>query len=276
MSHNDFELCAGSIIGSVHRSVFKNNQDAIAIVQNDNCMVGIVADGVSGCQHSEVGAHITSSILAGILADSVCEIELGQKLLDEVAYLTTLSLREVVKLMHISRAQAVDKYLVCTSIGFIITDETSLFFALGDGVVYVNGRRHELKNKIRDTPASLAYALVEPPEDASEEVEEMYQPEFRIIQEIPTAELEHFFIGSDGVEAIVDNAENRLPNRDELCGGPDQFWSDDQNFCDDQAVDVCLERMIGRGTRATSLLYDDTTLIAGRRKRHDEPTQEES
>ena len=53
-----FELAAGSIRGREHLRLGRNNQDAYAILSNEQYTVAVVCDGCGSGQHSEVGAQI--------------------------------------------------------------------------------------------------------------------------------------------------------------------------------------------------------------------------
>jgi len=45
MRSEQFAISAGSVVGAHHRKVFKNNQDALSVVENEHGLVAIVCDG---------------------------------------------------------------------------------------------------------------------------------------------------------------------------------------------------------------------------------------
>ena len=69
----DLEIAAGSVVGTQHAVVGKPCQDAWCVVRDPSCIVAVVSDGVSQGDHSEVGAHILSTMMAHALARSVVD-----------------------------------------------------------------------------------------------------------------------------------------------------------------------------------------------------------
>lgn len=168
-----FQWAAGSIIGSEHQRVNKNNQDALAVRSADDYLLGVVADGCGSCTHSEVGAWLAVELIAEAIAanpnaitdDDGCR-ELGEKVLRKLP-----------------PQLPAEKYYLFTLLGFVITPEETVVFGCGDGTLAINGEitRWEFAN---NAPPYLIY----PTEN------------LRIISRLPTENLESLLIGTDGLD----------------------------------------------------------------------------
>jgi hypothetical protein len=84
---------------------------------------------------------------------------------------------------------------------------------------------------------------------------------------LPTAELDHFLLGSDGLLDLRRAAETPIPNGEGVVGPLSQFWTEGRFFKNADNVRRRL-RIINGGVDAgpkDGLLTDDTTLVVGRR-----------
>lgn len=81
-----YKLTDASIIGTTHRGMKYNNQDASYFMYNDNLIVGIVCDGCGSSAHSEVGAQLGVRFIAAkcieLFRDSSFDVERLSKQLE--------------------------------------------------------------------------------------------------------------------------------------------------------------------------------------------------
>ena len=278
-----FELAAGGVAGRDHRrGVPTNYQDAYCIRYGRNAITAVVADGCSSGERSEVGAAIGVEMLTTLLHR---QLDRGyppsRHLLARVQRQLVSQLDVLAQMMGESLSEVVNRFMLFTLLGVIITEETAFFFALGDGVVAINGTVMTLevggdilnpasKPTVSNQPIYLAYALT-----GSELTDdEPTKLDFRIIAHMPVGQLEYFLLGTDGVTDIISRADDCLPGRDEQVGSLSQFWETDRAFRNRKAVTMRLNLM-ARDVFAPSpgggrvlyggLLGDDTTLVVGRR-----------
>jgi hypothetical protein len=280
-----FETAAGSIIGTDHVRLHKNNQDAhVQIYRPEGegkgeVLVGVVCDGCGDptSPHSEVGAKVGARMLARLLVDLA---EPGGDHLGGVRVLALNHLKRIAidcmsgyDLEQEARGREVLKeHFLFTTVGYVIDPTWATFFSIGDGTLFVNGQRTEIGPFPDNMPPYLTYSLMGSTLLSN-------QPEllqFKVHQLLRTRELESFLIGSDGAEDIEERQTELIPNQKSYLGGLAQFWIDDQYFLNPQSVTRKLalantpyqqinweERKI---TKHPGLLHDDTTLIVGRRR----------
>ena len=267
---NQFELVGGSVIGREHLRVGKNNQDAFCWNVTEAGAVAVVCDGCSSGIHSEVGAKLGARIIVEALHRSV---EAGMRLEHEEVWQTiqqTLltQLQQVAALLGDDRAQTMRDYLLFTITGVVITSTITAVFVLGDGVIAINDQVIRLGPFPNNAPPYLAYELLE--ENASEALQ------IKVLQVLPTEQLQSLLIGSDGVSDLIQVAEQALPGRSETVGDLANFWQDDRYFRNPDQVRrrlalinrevTVLDKPAQHCVRQSGLLPDDTTLIVIRRK----------
>ena len=276
-----FEIASGTVLGKDHRGSGKNNQDAFRVLKTPDLLVAIVADGCGSSKGSEVGAIIGSHLVAESLKKIVqrfpdltsAENMLDRVRTDVIAYLRVLALQ-----MGESLSEIVENYFLFTLVGTVITPTQAVFFSLGDGVIIINGEEQVIGPYPGNKPPYLGYGLVE----NSLEGSSVYT--FDVYQTLPTSQLSHFLIGTDGLE-YFNNAQTRnVPGKDEPVGTIDQFWLEDRYFQnpdnvrrrlylinqDKQSVDWQNQQLV----RSNGLLRDDTTLVVGRKRKEAESAQD--
>lgn len=272
---DQFELAGGSVIGREHLRVGKNNQDAYFWSVTDAGIVAVVCDGCSGAIHSEVGAKLgarmaVTTIQAFLKKHSPLhrEVFYQDSVWKSVQHSLLDQLGEVAVFLGGDRSTAVRNYLLFTMVGVVITPVTTAVFALGDGVIAINEELIHLGPFSNNAPPYLAYGLME----------EMDATAFNLktVHAIPTAHVQSLLIGTDGVNDVVQAAEQPLPGRSETVGKLTQFWQDDRYFHNPDQVRRRLTLMNHTATtidmqtqqsiRHSGLLPDDTTLIVIRRK----------
>lgn len=258
----NFALAGGSVIGRDHRLVPKNNQDSWSIWQSDKLTIAVVADGCGSGAHSEVGAKIGVSLISRLLR--------SEYQADGRIHWSRVQLQAVSQLDVLARAMGenyrtvVEQYLLFTLVGVVINEQSTQFFALGDGCVIVNGDSIPLGPFPGNMPPYLGYNLL-PGELAIDERSLRLTP----LLTLPTQDLGTFLIGTDGVDDLVRSSETNMPGMAKPVGAIDQFWQNDRYFRGNPELVTRQLKLIGRDwplhDPQPGLLHDDTTLIAGRR-----------
>jgi hypothetical protein len=267
---NQFELAGGSVIGREHLRVGKNNQDAYGWQVADLGAIAVVCDGCGSGKHSEVGAklgtRIVIEIMHRVLKDDLdwTDDQVWQSMQQQ--WLTQL--QDVAMMLGDDRTQTVQDYLLFTIAGVVITPMVTAVFTLGDGVIAINNQVMRLGPFANNAPPYLGYGLLD------RQTVESFQ--LRVLQVLPTAQVQSLLIGSDGVSDLLAVAEQSLPGRSETVGDITQFWQDDRYFRNPDQVRrhlaltnrevTTFDPQLQQCLRQSGLLPDDTTLIVIRRK----------
>ncbi len=256
---NQFELASASIIGKDHRRSGRNNQDAFHVLSTDNYLIAVVADGCGSGPHSEVGAQLGVRFATRIIAKELDRRGQGAYLWINHALASELTLLK--RWLGDDPVQATLDYLLFTLVGVIITPDTAEFFAFGDGVIMVNGQLISIDYP-GNAPPYPAYQILDgtqmPPE----------QLQFRVHRRIPTAELDSFGIGTDGVRDLVNATGQAIPGRAELIEPVEKLPVADRWYTNPDALRRYLTVVNGGINLRPNqgLLQDDTTFVIGRRK----------
>lgn len=266
-----FEVAAGSVTGRDHVFSGRNNQDAFCVWSGPEAVVAVVADGCGSGKWSEVGARLGSRLVVEALRARIAEGSRGlatEALLEEVRRDVLATLRSLTTALGGSRSQAVADYLLFTVVGAVVGPVESFVFALGDGVVAVNGDVEVLAAP-GNAPAYLSYGLDGSPTGAD-------TPRFAIHRRLPTAALENLLVASDGAGELIAFRNRCLPGRDETVGSLARLWEDDRHFANPanlgrrlQLVNRPIQRIDWQArsvAREPGLLADDTTVAVIRRR----------
>jgi hypothetical protein len=282
----EFELAAGTVTGKDHLHSRRPNQDAFHVLRRPGWLAAIVCDGCGdpNCPHSGVGAQLGARWMTAALAAcweqeadpaSLLERTRGRVLAVMERLARSMALEEAPSGARAAPAWArvVRDYLLFTVVGVVVTPAWTAFFSIGDGTLIVNGETIRLGPFPGNAPPYLAYSLL----DSSLVTVNPELLHFQIHRCLPTSELDSFLIGSDGALEIDAKAEVRLPKRGQAAGPLSQFWDQDAYFANPEAVNRKLALMntdshavdweARRMQKFGGLLSDDTTLVAGRRKR---------
>ncbi|MDH5532998.1 MAG: protein phosphatase 2C domain-containing protein [Candidatus Pacebacteria bacterium] len=288
-----FKIAGGSTVGSDHLNVPKNSHDAFNWkVFPGGVIIGVVCDGL-GDPHvtiaSEFGARLGSLIIPEVLYQAAMSVGLAQAnhadvlhpdnpMWEKAKQNIISQYRNIILTMTMSGGSFSEialGYFMHTTVGVIITPQITVFFHIGDGVVIVNDDVNVLGPFPNNQPPCVAQALLS----------EKPIP-FQIPIIMPTAELDHFLIGTDGVGNLLEDGLV-MPNGKPL-GSIDQFWSDkalknadfirrrlvlaNQRIAkiDRESVQQAIKAgnaNLARIVKGKSLLNDDTTILVGVRTR---------
>jgi hypothetical protein len=275
----NFQYSWGSVTGTSHYRLRKNGQDALSTLQLPDLFVGFVTDGCGDpidSPYSEVGARIGARMAVKTVSEH------ARKLLPyHTAYLSTpqfwariqeamLSQLKILALtMGENLSEVISKHFLFTMIGTVITPEMSVFVSLGDGFIIINGDVHTIGPFPGNMPVYLAYNLI-PTKLTLENPDAL---NFTVQRPIRTSELNSFLIGCDGIEDLIQAADQPIPGKEELVGPISQFWENQLYFTNPFAASHRL-KLLAEDKRIINweekfvdvrkgLLSDDTTFIAG-------------
>ncbi|MBX9669639.1 MAG: protein phosphatase 2C domain-containing protein [Candidatus Obscuribacterales bacterium] len=313
-----FQFSAGTISGRAHIGsgnllLGKNNQDGYNLELLPNCSIATVQDGSSSGRHSEVGAKIGGRLICRLIYDYVCNGSIDEiktkedgalvfervrrkflkrmiQILDYmdipfcgcgscVVHERSVSVGQLLKEKEkTSRCCSLDRlvhdYFLFTTVGLVITKQVTLYFSVGDGVYACNGDLNFMGPFPDNAPPYIVYPLTSAnyPGDWLR---------FKVHEVLPTKDLDSGLIATDGLNELLEKANQHLPGKDILVGSVEQFWNNDR-FYDDREPElitpwlrqlnseVVRARHDGAGMhleRSFGLLPDDTTLIAFRKRR---------
>ncbi len=245
-----FEHAAASVVGRAHARLGRNNQDAFHVAVGHDALVAIVADGCGSGGASEVGARIGARLLARAVL-----VALGRGLeIDDALESARLALlAELRRLVEVLGADAVEEQLLFTLLGVALTTAATATFAIGDGVLGVNGilRRLEAPG---NAPEYLGYALLDPARAVR----------FAIHHRIPTADVRSVLVGSDGAaDATALQLAAAAPDDESCFRNPDGLARRLRLLNRETTrVEWDARRIVRGGGR----LADDATLVLVRRK----------
>ncbi len=279
---SEFEFAMGSRIGWDH--VFKgiNNQDGHFLLSDQNVIIGVVADGCTSKNFSEVGALLGAPVIGTIIGENALAIlsrDANSTVFSQAAFWercrqdALAKIRELARSMGSSLTQVVFDYFLFTVLGVLITPKISVFVSIGDGIEIVNSDIMKIGPFPDNEPPYFGHGLLEPGQVKIDQA----LLRFRIQKIIATDQLVNFLIGSDGVNYLLKAVDKNVPGQQQKVGLVSQFWTEDIYFKNPAAVTMRLNLLsretqsidyrAQRVTKYAAILRDDTTLIAGRRKR---------
>lgn len=268
----DFEIAMGTVAGTEHTRIGKNNQDSLCVRFDGKRLVVVVTDGCSSStksgSHNEIGARFGAHLVATELWHNI-DNNTGEPNWPVVRHHVVSNLGSVVSMagglpggdagLGLSRTELVSDMFLFTILAACITPTRATFAAIGDGVPIINGERIKLGPFPNNAPPYIGYALV----DSSIPKELL---EFNVFASMPTEMLQSFLLGTDGTDDLIRAWDRVLPSGQHV-GVIDRLWTDDRFF---RNPDVLRRHLMlangGINHSQPGYLPDDTTLVAGRRK----------
>ncbi len=279
-----FELASATVAGRDHRTIGKNNQDSHQTHLGERCLVAVVTDGCGSGVKSEVGAILGARLAMEELrlfapsgADNDADaplpplgpnhaadppLPLGEEDLEDARRAILEKLDEIVYMFDGSRSQFVNDHLLFTLVGALVLPDVSLFFSIGDGYLNVNGETIPIGPFPDNMPPYIGYGLVKSEIDPA-------LVRFKIHRVMPTAELNSFVVGTDGVMDLAAAEAKPFPGRSNLIGPLDRLWQEDKFFRNPDMLRRHLTLANGgvADLNMPGYLKDDTTLVVGRRRK---------
>jgi serine/threonine protein phosphatase PrpC len=199
-----FSLAGASVVGPAHARAGRNNQDAWSAWVGDDFAVLALADGCSGGAASEVGAHFAVRWVVAEAARRSARERVGShevfagELFDGLAReLGALALALAPEPEHLTAVVA--DLLLATVLVALVDHERTSAFAVGDGLVVVNGVPVVLEGDRQRGPAYLAYRLCD-------QADTGYDPKSiapRLVAEVQTSTLRMLALASDGAHGLL-------------------------------------------------------------------------
>ncbi len=229
---DEFQLESASRPGREHQRSERNNQDALSIARDQRALVLVVADGCSQGGQSELGAVLGARWLArcGLARHDSPEAlaeQLDRHLLARLAEL-------LASLDPDARAETIAESLLFSWLLARVTPELTWVLGCGDGCWSLDRQLQRRAPGPDNAPPYSAYGLVEG----------MEAPRCEVLATLPTSELHHLVLASDGLEDLPPEAFDELL---------DQPGTNPQR----------LPRLLRRHARA---LPDDTSVLLLRRR----------
>ena len=214
-------------------------------------------------------AHRLLAHLTAAPSDSPAEL-LERTRLEVLAHLLALA-----EGMGGPPAEVVHDYLLFTTIGAAIDHDRAFFFSLGDGLIVVNGAITRIPPFPGNAPPYMGYSLIPGYAEHPHSLHGKEALAFQIHECLPTRELHHFVVGSDGALDLVAGQGRKVPGRRDVPGPVSRFWEEDF-YSNPRKIERFL-RLVNepatvidwqgyRRAIENGLLPDDTTLVAGRRR----------
>ncbi|HWN69060.1 MAG TPA: protein phosphatase 2C domain-containing protein [Haliangium sp.] len=287
-----FAIAGGRVTGRAHQRLGQGCQDGLAWYAGADALVAVVTDGCGSSQYSEVGARLGARLLVAAIAR---ELGLGRRrgpgpdagspdqpmamsdagidagLVQRACSDVRDHLRALARAMGGDLAHTVAEHFLFTLVGAVVTRARTLVFALGDGVVAINGAVHVIGPFPGNCPPYLGYRLLDPAADTALSFQATW----------PTPAIDSLLLATDGAGEILAHEGRALPGRDQPAGPLAQFWTDDACVRNPDAVRRRLWLMSREHVspdwanrtlrRDPGILSDDTTLIAIRRRREAVP-----
>jgi hypothetical protein len=266
-----FEAAGGTVAGRRHTAAGRNNQDAFHIDMDPQALSAVVCDGCSSGARSEVGAAVGARLVARELRRGLASGGEPDRAAfwEGAAAALVATLGRLADAMGGDRAAVVEQHFLFTIVGALVTRRAGWVFALGDGLIVVDGAggtRIELGPFAGNAPPYLGHALADP----------SVAREFVVRGPFDATALRSIVLGSDGLLDLERGAGRKVPGRDARVGPLADFVTDDLVF---RNPDVVRRRLAALnrecvaapgGRREFGLLPDDTTLVAIRRARPEE------
>ena len=274
-----FELAVGSVRGREHLRLERNNQDAYAILRNEQYAIAVVCDGCGSGQYSEVGAQIGARLTIESLTRALSSQSSqgnpisSHELLEQVRQDLLRQIDNLAQAMGGNWLQTLKDYFLFTIVGVVITSTDILVFSLGDGVIIINGKEIDLGYFPGNAPPYLAYGLCKTASN--------YKLRSHLLP--PLEQVESILIGTDGVRELINVAQQQLPGKQELVGSISQFWQEDRYFTNPDQIRrrlslinrevTKLDRQTKKLQKTLGLLPDDASLVVLRRSNFNQKNQ---
>jgi hypothetical protein len=170
MDTNKIRTATAAVTGARHLRTGRNGQDAVASWTGADAAAVVVCDGCSSGASSEVGARLGASLVIHALAK---RLGAGARAADAALWAAVRA--EVVAVLaglleRMPAARALEDHFLFTIVAAAVDREHAVVWAIGDGVLSLDGRTRELGPFADNQPPYLAYDLVGSPADATFEV----------------------------------------------------------------------------------------------------------
>ncbi len=247
MISDNFNIIHGSIIGTIHRETYKNNQDAVYVSGNNDGFVAMVCDGCSGGRHNETGAKIMARFISRQLFKNIVNINHNEdieKIFEKIRLKAIKFMKLIIDNIDGNKQSNIANMFLYTIIGAIVTERISIIFRIGDGAFALNGEIKLIDSN--NEPDYIGYGLIE----------DMKTPNFIIEKVVETQSVENIMLSTDGIRYLIENASKTLKDGS-IAGNYDQFITDDKYI---KNISLLQKRLAVLGP-INGILKDDTSII---------------
>jgi len=280
-----YQIAAGTVpgrrhVGSGNLLIGKNNQDAYATAIDARCLVACVFDGCSSAEHSEVGAKIAASLVPELIRKAAQQVDYERAELIRDSFWQDIKAEALRRIRNCAAEMApkdvldktIARYFLFTIVGVLITRNSTVFFSVGDGVLFTNGSKHILGPFADNAPPYLCYELIENLERPAVQF---------VLHELRNDAANEILIATDGLLQLIDNEHRLVPGKTHAVGALSDICQSDRFFQDvpcesltpwlrqvnSEVVRLSNNNDEPRLQRCYGLLSDDTTIVAIRRRR---------
>ncbi|OGI16594.1 MAG: hypothetical protein A3J63_01970 [Candidatus Moranbacteria bacterium RIFCSPHIGHO2_02_FULL_40_12b] len=272
MITDEFMAVAGTVIGTEHRRLGKNNQDGYFIAANGYVLSAAISDGCSSSISSEVGAKLLSRFIAEEALKLImreCVIK-GSEIMERLEENAIKYMKNILS-RHQNPESALDEMFLATIVGVIMNDYFATIYAIGDGVYALNGEIGIIDES--NMPNYPAYKVL----PGNYEVDES-KIKLRLKREVFTDDVESILIATDGANDLIRKAGRTINilGKEEKVKGLNQFEKEEKYL---RNPTLLQKRLTQLNTERTSIdwenreinkfegiLSDDTTIILIKRK----------
>lgn len=233
-----FTVASASIIGSSHRKLYYNNQDAYHYYEDNDIMIGVVADGCGSSAYSEVGSRLGVDFVVNFCKKHFSKKPFDAELLRDgiVGFM-----KNIIKNQETTEEiDFIENYLYFTLFGFIVQAERTYIFHSGDGLYHLNDK--EVLVEQNNRPNYIAKSLI----SGMAKIE---------IDSIETSKLERLMVSTDGLTHL-----NEKFLESETIEGMNQLsdFFDHDDYFDDM---IALPKFLTNLSVNLNILKDDTSMI---------------
>lgn len=160
MTTHTLRARAGRVIGRDHILRAANCQDAFALIERPDALIGVVCDGCGEGTHSEVGASLGAAFISAQISRLIEErVPVGD--MPALLYPRVVGfLRTVLEAAQPANPVGfVRDHLLFTVIGAILNHQGGLIFAAGDGLIATDG--HLIRRDEANQPSYIGYHLLD-------------------------------------------------------------------------------------------------------------------
>lgn len=287
-----FEIAVGSVTGTDHTKIYKNNQDAYAYKVGDNFIVASVADGCSAGTYSEFGARFAvnyfvnavSNILQSLSRNDIDSLSQKEHIsfpfFEKVRLDMISSIRVLANSMGTDFNKVINDFFLFTMVCVVVTPFGTDIFSIGDGYFALNNEEFDIDipesqdSSLQNAPPYIAYNLVN---------SKLYEKDskalkFCLLKSVKTTLVDTILIASDGVSNWKSIENECIPGKQDLIGPLSQFWSDDKYFTNPDMIrrklylinnpKIKMDKEQNTINKYPGYLNDDTSILVIRRKKH--------
>ncbi len=280
----EFLIAGGSVMGTEHREVPRNNEDAYAWLEMPSALAAVVCDGNGSGEHTEVGAKMGAKLILASIRQTlrfhpeyeVVSVEFWERvrglcLIRIGTWIGDLIGKPLPEDFEKQVVRFVNEYFLFTIIGVLITQRDTVLFSIGDGLQVVNDDVIPLGPFEDNTPPYLSYGLIE------SHVRKMDTQRWRFrTSHYDTQVVSGVMIGTDGMHKFIAAQNLPIPGAsDRLVGPLTQFWHDRYfrnadnirrrlEICNSQGHAIDWENRVVKPYYGH--LIDDATLVVVRRR----------